>query len=297
MKIKPVNFLQKFEIIGHRGNPGNPLNSRNIENTIPSFKAAFEAGADGIELDVIPSRQILGAVNSTLMVHHDDYPGRVFINVIKENNKKLFSEIDCFNLCVGSVLNIEGLTKELLKKGSSLTSNLGGVHIPYLFEVSIPKRKKIFLELKFPGNKLPEDKNYLKDITKKAVEYVVNNNSFDNAYVLSFVPEALDEVKNLNYKIVTAYNVYSKEANKLNKIKQLKKDYGFDIMNPPFRQASKKAIENIHSEGLKTYPWVWKENAKKEIAEVRRLFLEGADGVITNQVEEALDATFDFYAT
>ena len=49
MNIAKIN-ISKFEIIGHRGNSGNPLNSLNIENTIESFQDAWNLGADGIEL-------------------------------------------------------------------------------------------------------------------------------------------------------------------------------------------------------------------------------------------------------
>jgi len=48
------------EIIGHRGSP-----REHRENTLPSFKRAFDDGADGVELDVHGTRD--GAV----VVHHD----------------------------------------------------------------------------------------------------------------------------------------------------------------------------------------------------------------------------------
>jgi glycerophosphoryl diester phosphodiesterase len=53
----PVGKLLYF---GHRGVP-----SRAPENTIPSLQAAFEAGMDGIEVDVMPS------LDGELIVKHD----------------------------------------------------------------------------------------------------------------------------------------------------------------------------------------------------------------------------------
>ena len=40
-----------FKVVGHRGMP-----SRYPENTLPSFRAAIEAGVDAIEFDVHPTR-------------------------------------------------------------------------------------------------------------------------------------------------------------------------------------------------------------------------------------------------
>jgi glycerophosphoryl diester phosphodiesterase len=48
------------EIIGHRGSPRELR-----ENTLPSFRLAFETGADGIELDVHCT------VDGEVVVHHD----------------------------------------------------------------------------------------------------------------------------------------------------------------------------------------------------------------------------------
>lgn len=48
------------EIIGHRGSP-----RENRENTLPSFKRAFDLGADAVELDVHATR------DGTVVIHHD----------------------------------------------------------------------------------------------------------------------------------------------------------------------------------------------------------------------------------
>ena len=50
-----------FKVVGHRGMP-----SRYPENTLPSFKAAIEAGVDAIEFDVHPT------CDGRLVVTHDD---------------------------------------------------------------------------------------------------------------------------------------------------------------------------------------------------------------------------------
>ena len=302
--MQVTSIGRKFKVIGHRGNPGNPLNTKNIENTIPSFKSAWKLGADAIELDTILSE------DGVLMVHHDDYLGRTFyIQTTPEQG--LIGEYTADQLTYGTQLNSYGLGHSILDKildpeykdhinidgNNLLPKNKHLAKIPRLDEVRIPLGKKLFLELKFINDKLGEDKQYLDNLVKKAIEFIQENGLPNQIYVLCFVPEALDKIKNLNDKIITAYNIYQGEASDLKKLEQLQKDYGFDIVNPPLDQATKEAIDNIHSLELKTYPWVWKEGAKKEIAEVRRLLNEGADGVITNQVEETLNAICNIQVT
>lgn len=48
------------EVIGHRGSPRD-----HRENTLPSFKRAFQAGAEAVELDVH------GTADAIVVIHHD----------------------------------------------------------------------------------------------------------------------------------------------------------------------------------------------------------------------------------
>ncbi len=48
------------EIIGHRGSPRD-----HRENTVPSFRRAFDVGAEAVELDVH------GTADGTVVIHHD----------------------------------------------------------------------------------------------------------------------------------------------------------------------------------------------------------------------------------
>ena len=282
-----VTNSPKFEIIGHRGNPGNPLNSRNIENTIESFEDAWRLGADGVELDAILSN------DGVLVVHHDDALGRVF-RMPGTEEQKLVGEYTLDELVLGAGLNIEGLNLQSrgVNNTALLESEAPFAAIPALSNIPIPQGKKLFLELKFINDKYDKDsaadRKYLEDLDTKAVEFIEQKGLVDQISVLCFVPEALDRVKELNPKIVTAHNIYQGEASDSGRIKQLKQDFGFDIMNPPFEQATKAAIDNIHNEGLRTYPWIWKQSPEEEIAETIRLIEDGADGSINNQVEAAL---------
>ena len=281
-----VSNSPKFEVIGHRGNPGNPLNSINIENTVGSFEDAWKLGADGIELDVILSK------DGSLMVHHDDKLGRVFI-MPDSNEQGFIGEYSVGELGWKTVPNIKNLGSQY--KGLEVRNHLTqSKHLlPTLDCVLIPKGKKLFLELKFINDKYDKDsvtdKKYLENLVSKAVWFIEEHDLTDQVAVLCFVPEALDRVRELNPGITTAYNVYQREADSPIKIKQAKKDFGFTVMNPPFEQATKEAINNMHSEGLRTYPWAWKQSPQEEIDETVRLIKDGADGSINNQVKAALE--------
>ncbi len=276
-----------FKIIGHRGNSGNPPNLLNIENTVESFQDAWALGADGIELDAILSK------DGILVVHHDDYLGRVFM-MPGAQKQKLIGEYTVDELVWDTELNIEGL--DLRSKGfdNRVLLETEGLYamLPELSNVPISPGKKLFLELKFIKDVYDKnsstDRQYLENLVKKAVQFIEEKGLVDQTYVLCFVPEALDRVRELNPNIVTAHNIYQGEASNLEKIKQLKKDFGFTIMNPPFEQATREAITNMHLAELLTYPWVWKQSPKEEIDETERLINDGANGSINNQVEAAL---------
>lgn len=286
-----AGILPRFEIIGHRGNPGNPLNSLNIENTTESFNSAWALDADGIELDVILTK------DDQLFVHHDDSFGRVY-EFPSTPAGQLIKNTYSTAIMWGTKLRNDLLDKEAERRSvkpgdKDRIEEIATLNIPpFLDEVSLPKGKKLFLELKFVDDKYDKDsindQKYLKDIAKKAVKFIEFNKLVNKVYVLSFVPEVLDEIRTLNSDIITAYNVYRHESSSSEKIRQAKKDFGFTVMNPPFEQATREAINNMRSEGLETYPWVWNQNPQEELGETKRLITDGANGSINNQVEAAL---------
>ncbi|ACJ75934.1 glycerophosphodiester phosphodiesterase [Thermosipho africanus Ob7] len=70
-----------MKILGHRGYP-----EKYVENTIDSFKAAIDYGADGVELDVYMT------LDEKIVVTHDSNLRRVF-NVDLEVTKSFLKEI------------------------------------------------------------------------------------------------------------------------------------------------------------------------------------------------------------
>ena len=105
------------EIIGHRGSP-----REHRENTLPSFKRAFDDGADGVELDVHGTRD--GAV----VVHHDS-----------ATNSRAGDS--------GTVMVIAESTLAALR-----AVEIGTDRIPTLEEMlaSVPDRGTVYVEVKAP---------------------------------------------------------------------------------------------------------------------------------------------------
>lgn len=281
MSISPIQGLRPW-VIAHRGNPGNPLNSKCVENTVSSIDSAWSSGADGVEFDVILSK------DGVLVVHHDDNFGRVFKSPDGDNDRLVSSYT--WGEIKNAKFNPSCLKGILSRKAHEPDS----IKIPRLEDLPLQGKGKIFLELKFKKDlepQSPEEEDYLENIVKAVVDFLQDKNLLDDAYVLSFVPSALDRVKELDPNIGTAYNICQHEGERRDiekLLKVLKGEYGFDIINPPVEQTTERFIEACHNLGLRTYPWVWKQDASKEIREFKRLLGLGVDGIITNQPEEAV---------
>ena len=143
--------------------------------------------------------------------------------------------------------------------------------------------------MKFNDDVYPtSDPSYVEEMVRNVSEFI--DGASGPVFVLSFVPEALDRLRELNPNAVTALNVYQDEVETPNRIRALKKDYGFDIMNPPYDQANRPgAIDRIHECDLLTFPWPWHETFAEEDRITEELFLNGADGVIPNRFRQAIE--------
>lgn len=283
MQIQPAS--KSPLIIGHRGFPGNPLNSANIENTIPSFNMAWSLRVDGIELDVHLTK------DEVLVIHHDDNLGRVF-QIAKDDHKRLVSEYTWKEL-EKAELNLTGIKDELRPKMYlGMVDHLDGfakVKIPKLEELlPLPAEKKLFLELKFEKDVEPttaEGKEYLTRLIKATARFLKEHDLIKSTYVLSFVPSALLAIKNEDPRIITAYNVWQNETTQPDsrqKIDDLKRQYKFDAVNPPFEQATKDSISLCHDLGLETYPWIWNQRSQEEEDMTYKILNNNADGTINN---------------
>lgn len=295
MLVLPTNGTRPL-VIGHRGNPGNPLNSLQIENTIPSFESAISVGADGCEWDVESACDL-----PILFDHHDDTFGRVFI-APDGDNTRLVSSYSWADI-QRAQLNIPGLEKSLEEKLGHPVSlqHHAGIKIPSLDETVrvFDKDKLLFIEVKVPEDKEPtslEGKKYIAKLTGQVVRFIEENNLFSQAYVLCFVGSVLEQVKTHNSQIHTVYNVSQHEvdtekdssANIERRLRELKGRYNFEVIHPPFSQVTPESIKVCHELDIGIGAWVWNESPREELKEAQRLAKAGIDKLCTNQPEQVL---------
>lgn len=265
-------------IVGHRGNPGNPLNSKLVENTEQSFESAWSVGASGIELDVQISK------DGVLFCHHDDNLGRVFA-IPGDSTNPLVRELDWKEIAVARLIPSVQTLNDLDSKK---------VVIPQLREVMIADKGLLFLELKFPEDREPrnlDESNYLDRLVRASVRHLHENNLVDRAYVLSFVRSALDRVKYYSGEIKTFLNIRENETEQANFeqfLQEIASQLEISGVNPSFSQTTKRSVNVCHDNDLETFPWTDALSEKKELSEVDRLSKLGVDGLITNQPEESI---------
>lgn len=117
--------LRKPLVIAHRGDTAAAP-----ENTLAAFTAAIDAGADGIELDVHPSR------DGALVVHHDYYLDRT---------------TDGAGLVSGHTL----AKLRALDAGAWFGEKFAGERIPTLEQVLSLAAGRVRLEIELKGTTLP----------------------------------------------------------------------------------------------------------------------------------------------
>ena len=239
----------KTLIFAHRGVP-----SKAPENTLPSFQLALEAGADGIELDVILSK------DKHPIVMHD------------------------FKL--GRTASIKGLVQEMtfeeIKKadaGSWYGEQFKGVEIPTLAEVFdlVGDKLLINIELKMHASDRTSD---LAEIVVKLVEQYQLE---DTVIYSSFNPHALAHVKSLNPQasigLLSIGNWMGKLVNFF---------YGRNYLHPEAYHLSAnlvtaKWIKNAHRKGIKVRSYT-----VNQISQMKQFFEWQIDGIFTDDAFLAL---------
>ena len=112
-------------VVAHRGDTESAP-----ENTLAAFAAAIDAGADGIELDVHPTR------DGALVVHHDYYLDRT------TDGSGLISDHTLADL-------------RALDAGAWFSATFAGAGIPTLEEVLNLGKGDVHLEIELKGSTLP----------------------------------------------------------------------------------------------------------------------------------------------
>jgi len=211
------------------------------ENTIPSIKRALELGVDGVEIDVFICK------TGELVVFHDEKLERL-------TNSSGF---------------IESLELDSIKKLIVLDK----YRIPTLEEVLelIDGKVKLNIELKGYGTASP---------TNNLINQYINNGKWteDKFIISSFKWSELEEIRLLNNSIPIAALVNS-NVNPLDALPFAKKIKAIAI-NPDFKDLNQENIQEIHSNGLKVFPYTI-----NELDDIERMIKLGVDAIITDYPE------------
>ena len=235
---------RKFIIVGHRGLPGVKT-----ENTLESFRSAFNTGADAVELDVQLSR------DGVPVVYHDF------------DMKRLH----------GSAKRIEDTSYDEILRISSAK----GSPAPRLEDLFVELSSgNFFIELKTIDNDGTISKN---DPAEKVVELIRKYRMEDSAVVISFNPESLKLTVNAYPEIKIGLD-YDRDSMKMfgNKLFD-NTTYGkeIDFLLPNFDVINFSSESPDRSKFKRMMPWTVNDNDK--LLKIRDA---GMKGVITNKCDE-----------
>ncbi|QBD86514.1 hypothetical protein EW636_02120 [Clostridium tetani] len=145
-----------------------------------------------------------------------------------------------------------------------------GEKIPLLQEVIDVSKDKIKLNIEIKGD------IYSKNLVKKVVKIIEDNDIINNCVVTSLEYSDIKKVKELNPKIKTGYIMYIVKGDLTN----IKSDF-YSIEESII---SSNLVNEIHANGKEIHVWTVNHNWKME-----RLINMGVDNIITDEVEALRD--------
>jgi glycerophosphoryl diester phosphodiesterase len=226
-------------VLGHRGSP-----EKEIENTIPSFLAALDDGADGVELDVHLSS------DSQVIVFHDADLRRL----------------------AGVDRAVGEMTAEELRSVELRAGDLPQGQIPTLEEVmdTLPDRTIVNVELKGPGT----NPDGLEDAVG---EVMSSKGAVERCIISSFNPVRLRRMKLLEPGLGTAF-LHSGSVTEWPARTTLRVAGRISGLHPQSRQVDEQYVASARSVGR--FVNVWTVNEEEDI---RRLLSLGVDGIISDR--------------
>lgn len=228
------------EIIAHRG-----ASYEAPENTLASFKLAWQKKADAIELDIYLSK------DGKVMVSHDGTLGRM----------------------TGKDISIKDSTSEeirALDAGSIKGKQFAGERIPFLEEVlkTIPRGREAFIEIKCGTEVLPALQKIIKESRKEKQLRIIG---FDLNTIAAF--------KKLMPNIPVFWlQSKGKAATYSSRFIVDVKSHGIDGLDLLYDGVNKEYVDAVKAAGLKLYTWT-----VDDPNEAKRLASLGVDGITTNR--------------
>lgn len=245
MKELPVQLYSDngdgFVVIAHRG-----ASAYHPENTMAAFRAAYEMGAEMIELDITLSK------DGVPVAIHDETLDRT---------------------TTGSG-NVSDRTVEELKTldaGSWFDEQHRGEPIPTLEEVLQFAQNKIALNIEIKTEAVTDEVNG--GIEEKAWELVKKYEMEDYVLFSSFDYRAISHLKELNVDISAAL-LYEESQSEGRGPTQLVTDYDADAFNCSYRQFSRKWAQEAESKGFPVF--VYTVNSERLM---RKMIERGVAGI------------------
>mgnify|MGYP001376156561 CR=1 FL=1 len=248
----------EYKIFGHRG-------CRGIypENTINGFKKAIALGVDGIELDIVVSK------NQELIISHESYIDTNYCLTTKLDEKNLniykmnvteIQKIDCGSKFIKEFPS-QLKVKEKKPTYKEFKKELNNYNGDILFEIKC--------EYNLVNEYFPEYENYAR-IVFEETRY---SKHLDNIYFMSFDFRILNEL----FKIMPNSKYIYLSSNK--DFRQEMKLLNFDPVGVgiDFNLISQEIIDFIHNKKQIIYGWtINNEESSKTLTSM------GIDGVITD---------------
>ena len=226
---------------GHRGASGDAP-----ENTIPSFQKAMELGADGIELDVMFSR------DRELVVIHD-------------------YSVDRTTDGIGEVKNLTMDELRQLDAGAWFSADYSGTVIPTLAEVIEALDEDVLINIE-----IKSESPFSDGLEKAVVDLIARYDLYGRTIVSSFNPISLIRVKRADSRIGTGL-IYSPDLPSFLSKGMLIPITKPDALHPRYDMVDEDYVARAHAKGYRISAWT-----VNEVEEMERLIELGVDGIITN---------------
>jgi glycerophosphoryl diester phosphodiesterase len=236
----------KVEIVAHRGASFDAP-----ENTVASFKLAWEQKADAAELDLFLSK------DGKIVVLHDANTKRL-AGVDKRVVDQTFDEL------------------RTLDVGMWKGEKFAGARIPTLGEMlaTVPEGRRVFIEVKCGPEAVPELDRVLKDAKLKPEQTAII--SF-NADVIAAAKKARPDLQAYWVVALAPKNAKPRTAEELiKKALEIKAD-GLDL-SADAAVLTKEFGAKVKAAGLKLYVWT-----VNDVELARKMIAAGAEGITTDR--------------
>jgi glycerophosphoryl diester phosphodiesterase len=234
-----------FVIIGHRG-----ASAYYPENTMSAFRAAYEMGAEMIELDILLSK------DGVPVVIHDESLERTTNGTgkVMEYTYKELSKLDA---------------------GSWFGDEHTGERIPSLEEVLQFAKGKVAVNIEIKTEVVSNDLR--EGIEEKAYEIVKKYDMQEYVLFSSFDYRAIAHLKELDVNIAVAL-LYEKQQSNDKDPKELVENYNADAFNCSYRQFSKKWAEVTSEAGIPVF--VYTVNSRRRM---KKMIKRGVNGIFSDK--------------